>query len=119
MVTQDSRLTINRDGEVFHIQFQERNVLEEAYIQTIGMEIGRLIDESTSPKILINFKNVEHLSSAALGTLITISNRVKEKDGQLKLSNIDPRVHEIFLITKLDKLFQIYKDSEQAAQSFK
>jgi len=76
------------------------------------------VEQADNPKLLISFKNVEHLSSAALGALITISHKVKEKDGQLRLSDIDPRVYEIFLITKLNTLFRIHETAEQAIESF-
>ena len=71
------------------------------------------------PKLLLSFENVEHLSSAALGTLITVNNKIRQKGGQLRLSNIDPQIYEVFVITKLNKLFQIYDDAEKAAASFK
>ena len=53
-----------------------------------------------------------------LGTLITINNRIKEKGGQLRLVNINPQIYEVFAITKLDKLFKIYEDSDKACASF-
>ncbi len=118
MDTQESRLSIADDNGVTRVEFLDRNILEEAYIQTIGTEIGQLIDKSANPKILISFRNVEHLSSAALGTLITINNKIKEKGGQLRLSDIDARVYEIFLITKLNMLFQIHDNTELAMASF-
>ena len=119
MPSKDSRLLIHRDGEITRVEFLDRNILEEASIQQIGEEIGQIIDGSANPKMLISFENVEHLSSAALGTLITISNKVRQKGGQLRLSNIDPQIYEVFVITKLNKLFQIHDDAEKAAKSFK
>jgi anti-sigma B factor antagonist len=119
MPTKDSRLLIHRDREITRIEFLDRNILEEAYIQQIGEEISQVIEQSANPKILISFENVEHLSSAALGTLITVNNKVRQKGGQLRLSNIDPQIYEVFVITKLNKLFQIFDDAEKAAKSFK
>lgn len=119
MPTQDSRLVIHKDGDITKIEFLDRNILEEANIQAIGDEISGLIDQSNSPKLLINFTNVEHLSSAALGTLITVNNKVRQKDGQLRLCNIDPQIYEVFVITKLNKLFQIHDDADAALKSFK
>lgn len=118
MPTKDSRLVVHEDGEVVRIEFLDRNILEEARIQQIGDEISALIDQSPNPKLLINFENVEHLSSAALGTLITINNKIRQKDGQLRLSNIDPQIQEVFVITKLNKLFQIHENNEKAMASF-
>ena len=119
MAAKESRLLIQRDQEITRIEFLDRNILEEANIQQIGDEIAQIIDQSANPKILISFENVEHLSSAALGTLITVNNKVRQKGGQLRLSNIDPQIYEVFVITKLNKLFQIYDGAEKAARSFK
>lgn len=114
----NSRLTVEQDGEVTCISFLDRNILEEANIQQIGDEITTIIDEASNPKLLIDFSAVEHLSSAALGTLITINNKVKQKGGQLRLANIDAQIFEVFRITKLDKLFQIHDDKPAAMATF-
>ena len=119
MSLKDSRLIISEDDQITKVRFVDRNILEEANIQQIGDEIGALIDASNNPRLLIDFENVEHLSSAALGTLITINNKVRSKDGQLRLCNIDAQIFEVFVITKLDKLFQIHQDEKQATASFK
>jgi anti-sigma B factor antagonist len=119
MANKESRLMVQRDREIIRVEFLDRNILEEAAIQQIGDEISQLIEQSANPKLLISFENVEHLSSAALGTLITVNNKVRQKGGQLRLSNIDPQIYEVFVITKLNKLFQIYDDAEKAVSSFK
>jgi anti-sigma B factor antagonist len=113
-----SRLRISEHEGVTRIEFVDRNILDEANIQQIGAEITRLVDSQPRPKILISFDNVDHLSSAALGTLITINNRIRSKDGQLRLANIDPQIYEVFVITKLNKLFQIHENTQQAMASF-
>ena len=119
MTTKDSRLVVSEIDDVTRIEFVDRNILEESSIQQIGEEIAAIVDSQTNPKILLSFENVEHLSSAALGTLITINTKVKQKSGQLRLSNIDKQIYEVFVITKLNKLFQIHDNNEQALASFK
>ena len=118
MTDTESRLTIIEDGPISSVRFLDQNILEENSIQKIGAQILQLIDQTINPKLLMDFQNVEHLSSAALGTLITINNRIKEKGGQLRLVNINPQIYEVFAITKLDKLFKIYEDSDKACASF-
>ncbi|MCC7146815.1 MAG: STAS domain-containing protein [Phycisphaeraceae bacterium] len=118
MTSKDSRLMVDHDGEITCIGFLDRNILEESIIQHIGDEIAQIIEQSNNPKVLINFKGVDHLSSAALGALINISNRIRKKGGQLRLSNIDAQIYEVFAITKLNKLFQIHENQEQALASF-
>ena len=119
MATQNSRLLVEHDDDIIKIGFIDRNILEEANIQQIGEEISQLIEANPQPKMLIDFDNVEHLSSAALGQLITVSKKVKAKRGQLRLCSIDPQIYEVFVITRLDKYFQIHDNVDQARQSFK
>ncbi len=109
---------VEQDGGVMQVQFIDRNILDEANIQQIGEEIARVVDSQAEPKVLISFQNVDHLSSAALGTLITINNRIKGRSGQLRLAEIDPQIYEVFVITKLNKLFQIHDSTEKALASF-
>ncbi len=112
-----SRLRVEQQDGVTRIEFVDRNILDEANIQQIGEEITQIIDAATQPRILISFENVDHLSSAALGTLITINNKIREKDGKLRLADIDRQIYEVFVITKLNKLFEIHETSEQAIAS--
>ncbi|MCB9845379.1 MAG: STAS domain-containing protein [Phycisphaeraceae bacterium] len=118
MPHEDSRLRVRRQDGIIRVEFIDRNILDEANIQQIGEEISQIIDAETNPRLLISFANVDHLSSAALGTLITINNRIKAKSGQLRLSDIDPQIYEVFVITRLNKIFNIHEDESQAIASF-
>ncbi|MEO1007851.1 MAG: STAS domain-containing protein [Planctomycetota bacterium] len=118
MSADESRLRITNQDGVMRVEFLDRNILDEASIQRIGEEISELIDGSPDPKLLISFSEVDHLSSAALGTLITINNKIRNRSGQLRLADIDPQIQEVFSITKLDRIFTIHENSEAALQSF-
>jgi len=100
------------------VEFVDRNILDEANIQAIGDEIKQLVEPESKPKLLISFANVDHLSSAALGTLITINNMVRGKGGQMRLADIDPQIYEVFVITRLNKLFTIHETSAEAMKAF-
>ena len=118
MTQATSRLKINDHGGVTAIEFIDKNILDETNIQQIGDEIGRLVDAKDNPQLLISFRNVDHLSSAALGTLITINNRVTGKGGKLCLSDIEGQIFEVFKITKLDRLFEIHDTAAEAIKAF-
>lgn len=118
MPSAQSRLRVSKEQGITRVEFIDRNILDEANIQQIGEEITSLIEADDSPKLLISFANVDHLSSAALGTLITIHKKIEGKSGQLRLANIDPQIHEVFVITKLNMLFQIHDTEDDAVASF-
>ena len=66
---------------------------------------------------MVDFANVSHMSSSALGMLITLHKRVREKNGQLRLCNIQPAIREVFEITRLTEVFNICDSVEDAMAS--
>jgi anti-sigma B factor antagonist len=112
------RLEVEDIGDVTVINFVDRKILDEQNIQIIGEQLFGLVDQEGRRKLLLNFGNVEYLSSAALGKLITLNKKLQAAGGRLILANIDPQIHEVFEITKLDKFFNIQKDEQTALQSF-
>jgi anti-sigma B factor antagonist len=112
------RLEVEDSGDVSVVHFVDKKILDEQNIQMIGDDLFRLVDELGRRKILLNFGNVEFLSSAALGKLITMNRKVQAVRGKLVLCNISKEIREVFEITKLDKLFTILPDEQAALQAF-
>src|SRR6202045_3218314 len=112
------RLEVEDIGDVTVVNFTDRKILDEQNIQVIGEQLFSLVDQDGMKKLLLNFANVEYLSSAALGKLITLNKKLQAVGGRLILCNIDPQIHEVFEITRLDKFFKIMKEEQQALQAF-
>ena len=111
-------VAVSDSKDIRVVEFTNNRILDEANIAEIGTSLGALIDERANPKLLLDFNSVDHLSSAALGMLINANKRIREKNGQLRLSNIKPQIYEVFVITKLNKLFKILPNREEALASF-
>lgn len=109
-----SHLRIKKTDGVSVVEFADRKILEELSIQEIGEELDRLVEGESGIRLLLNFKNVDHLSSAALGMLITLQKKVKDKSGKLRLSDINRQIFEVFKITKLNRVFDIHDTADQA-----
>jgi len=112
------RLEVEDYGEITVVNFIDRKILDEQNIQKIGEDLFSLIDELGRKKILLNFSNVEYLSSAALGKFITLNKKVQASGGKLVMCNISDDIYEVFEITKLNKLFNIQKEEQTALQAF-
>jgi len=112
------RLDVNEVGDVTVVRFRDQKIIEDINIQELGRELFRLVEVENRGKLLLNFSSVDFLSSAALGKLITLDKKVKTHGGELKLSNIRPEIHEVFVITKLDRLFDIKDDEADALAAF-
>ena len=112
------RLEVEDIGDVTVVNFVDKKILDEQNIQIIGEQLFSLVDEMQRRKLLLNFSNVDYLSSAALGKFITLNKKVNNAGGRLILCNIAPHIFEVFEITKLDKLFNIQKEEQAALQAF-
>jgi anti-sigma B factor antagonist len=112
------RLNVTDHKDVKVVDFIESRILDEANIAEIGQSLIALVEAKERTKILLDFSNVDHLSSAALGMLINVNNRVKQHNGQLRLVGIRPQIMEVFEITKLNKLFKILPTRAEALISY-
>jgi len=118
MAQERSHLTVKDSGGVSVVEFSDRKILDELAISEISEELAGVISRMREVKLLLSFKNVEHLSSAALSMLITLNKQVAERKGKLKLSDIAPPIYEVFKITRLNKLFSIYGTAPDALADF-
>lgn len=100
-------------------KFNDKKILDENNIQIIGNQLFNLVDSDQRKRIVLDFVNVEYLSSAALGKLITMDKKVKGlKGAKLRLCNIRPDIFEVFVITRLNKLFDICDTKEKALEGW-
>ncbi|MFP4104944.1 MAG: STAS domain-containing protein [Phycisphaerae bacterium] len=119
MAEQSQRLNVTTDGPILIVELTDRKILDELSITQIGEQIEQLISEQETPRLVMDFQPVSHMSSSALGMLITIHKRVRERDGQLRLCNIQPEIKEVFSITRLDEVFEIHDSRQVALESLR
>jgi anti-sigma B factor antagonist len=70
-------------------------------------------------KIIINLKNLSRISSLGIGAIMRAMTIVRDADGDLRLAGLDPSIKNIFEITKLIGVIQIFDQNDQAISSFK
>ncbi len=117
-MTAPRRLDVTEIGDVTVVRFRDRKIVEDINIQELGSEMFQLVEVDHRDKLLLNFSDVDFLSSAALGKLITLDRKMKTHGGTLKLTNIRPEIYEVFTITKLNRLFDIKDDEADALAAF-
>jgi anti-sigma B factor antagonist len=117
-MSSNRRLDMDEVKDVTVARFTDKKILDESNIQIIGNQLFSLVDEDHRQKIVLDFTNVEYLSSAALGKLITLDKKVKASGGKLRLCSIRSDILEVFKITRLDKLFTIRENREKALEGF-
>ncbi|MDH4128778.1 MAG: STAS domain-containing protein [Spirochaetota bacterium] len=68
--------------------------------------------------ILINFKNAPYIDSSGIGVLVSKLNFLRKLKGDLKIMNLNDNVKRVFEFSKLDTLFQIFSNEENAIKTW-
>jgi anti-sigma B factor antagonist len=74
--------------------------------------------EGGDMKFVIDFSNTDYIDSSGLGVLVSLSKKIREKGGELRLSNLNEDLRMLFELTKLDTLFRITDNKEEALEGF-
>lgn len=111
------RISVEYVDNATVVTFVDEKILEEMDIQSLKESIMSVVEEGGRINLILDFSNVRFLSSAVLGLLMRISKKVYEQEGSLKLCNISSRLYEIFKITRLNKIFDIFDDVDSAIKS--
>jgi anti-sigma B factor antagonist len=102
MTSLKPRVSVEYGEEATIITFTDEKILEERDILELQESLMGVIDQGEKINLILDFSNVKFLSSAVLGLLIRVSKKV----------------YEIFKITRLTKIFDIYPDRAAAVASF-
>jgi anti-sigma B factor antagonist len=116
---QQGKLKVTEEDGITLVTFLEVAFLDETTIKDLGNELEALVKDKQGINLVINFANVDYLSSAVLGRLVKVYKMVTSNKGKIKLCGIKNNILQVFKITKLDKMFEIYPDAEKALKSFK
>jgi anti-anti-sigma factor len=106
-------------GEIRIIIIDEARLLDGAVIDQCYREIAEVLDKVEESNVLLHFGRLTFMSSAALGMLVRVHKKCKEYKISLKLCNIAPEIRQVFKITGIDKILDLYDDAAQAMEAFK
>ena len=110
-------ITVKYTDTATIITFTNEKILEEKDIAALQQTIMPVIEQSEQVHFILDFSNVQFLSSAVLGLLLRTSKKIYEKNSTLRICNINQKIYEIFKITRLNNIFDIYDDLQAAEQS--
>ena len=105
--------------DVLVVYFTDAKILDETRIQQIGQDLtSSAASAGQNKKMLVNFQGVQFMSSAMIGKLVLLNKKCKTDEVVLKMCAISPNVMEVFKITRLNKVFEIFDDQDKAIKSF-
>ena len=80
-------------------------------------ELNKILTDNR-PKVLLNMKQVDYISSSGLRVFITALKKVRGANGELKICSMSPNIQKIFEISGFVQLFDISSSEEEALQKF-
>ncbi len=69
-------------------------------------------------KVIVNLKDLDYISSAGLGVFMGFIEEIREKGGDIKLSNLSPKVFKVFDLLGFPALYQIFDAEDEAKTKF-
>lgn len=114
---------------VNNFEILEKNVGDIKELKVVG-ELDALVApklkeritklvEGDSIKFIIDFEEVTHINSLAMGILRGKLKIVKEMGGDIKLIKLNEHIKTIFEMIGLDEIFEIYETEDEAVANFK
>ena len=84
---------------------------------TLKQEVKKLFERDIT-SIHLNLAKVDFINSSGLGVLVSIMKEVRVAKGRLTLSDLASYVQEIFDITQLSHIFEIFETEQEAMTMF-
>jgi len=111
----DFNVSSRTDGDVNLIDV--KGYLDAHTAPELENEFNKLIDKKQF-KVVVNFGELNYISSAGLGVFMAYVETMREHDGDIKFSNLKDDVYSIFDLLGFPVLYEFFKDEEDAIKKF-
>jgi anti-sigma B factor antagonist len=78
--------------------------------------LGEIKEKRTS-RVFLNLKNVRYIDSSGIASLVEGLKASRDLGSRLILYGLSKTVREVMQLSRLQKIFEIYEDEEQALAS--
>lgn len=112
------RFSVEQIGVVTVARFIDSRVVDELAIRDVDEQLAELAGRHGCRPLVLNFANVEFLSSSLLNSLIRLNGAIEASLGKLILCNLRPNLRKVFDITRLSTRFDIRDSEAQAVAAF-
>lgn len=117
MARNDSPILVYRANDVIRVGFRT-SILQGATLPQMEVDFAEALGKTQGSRVLVDFFGVEYFPSTGLGSLISMQKQVKASKGQMRLASLAPHIHDLFILSGLDKVFAIFPSADEAAASF-
>lgn len=105
-----------RDGEDVSV-IELKGYLDAHTAPDLENAFQKLLTEKRY-NIVVNCRDLSYISSAGLGVFMVYVEDVRNNKGDIKLSNMSPKVYNVFDLLGFPILYEIFKDEKEAVVKF-
>jgi anti-sigma B factor antagonist len=106
----------HREGEGFSV-IELKGYLDAHTAPTLENAFQKLLQDHKF-NIVVNCRDLNYISSAGLGVFMAFIEDVRKNKGDIKLTNMTPKVYNVFDLLGFPILYEIYKDEQEAIKKF-
>ncbi len=106
----------NELGDNIMLAFKEATILDDTNAQKFKNKLMAALGEEKN--VLIDFTNLNLISSSGMGALVAISALAGERKVKFGFYGLSPNLMNLFKVTKLYMIFKIFKSQEEAVEAF-
>ena len=107
MQPEQTGMKVEYGVKMTHVEFLGEKILDEETIAELREALESVVEKNGDGRMLLNFVNVQFMTSVMLGLLVSIHKKVRECGGKLELCNVSPSIRKVFEITQLTKILDI------------
>lgn len=102
------------DLVVLHVAVEELN---EAQLQQLQIEVRAAADANPGRPCVVDLVRVSFMPSLSLAALVRVYTEFQGRKQRLILAGLQPQVRDLFVMTRLDRLFELHDDVAAATQA--
>ncbi len=111
----DFKLNVRNIGEVNIVDI--KGYLDAHTAPDLENAFTKLMNDKNF-KIVVNCKNLNYISSAGLGVFMMFIEEVRKNSGDIKLTNMTPKVYNVFDLLGFPLLYDITQEETEAVKKF-
>jgi anti-sigma B factor antagonist len=114
----NSRFTYTQAEQEGVLIFKLKGSLDIGTVSGVKAGIDTLL-ATGQHKVVFDLGELDQIDSSGVGAIIAIFKRVKLNKGEMKIAQLVGQPKEIFMLLRLNQVFELYDEVDKAVNSFR
>ena len=107
-------IRVDLEEQFATVRFIERSIRDEDKVKRAVSEILDVPRRHNVKRLIVNFEDIENLTSIFLGRMVLANGLLEQWDVELRLCGLSEHLLGVFNICKLDRILKVYPTEADA-----